>query len=132
MRIAQEVATRATCDRKHVGCVLVRDRNILSTGYNGSIAGLGHCDDDGHLMENNSCQRTVHAEQNAIAMSAKHGTAINGATAYVTAFPCWNCFKLLMNSGIIEIYYLDAYRPNQNVLDAASALNIGLHQVVLE
>ena len=68
MQIAQVVATRATCDRRHVGAVIVRDRTILSTGYNGSIRGLPHCDEVGHLMEDGHCVRTVHAEANAVAM----------------------------------------------------------------
>ena len=66
MNIAREVGTRSTCDRKHVGAVIVRDKSILATGYNGSIRGLPHCDDEGHLMEDGHCVRTVHAEANAI------------------------------------------------------------------
>ena len=66
MNIAKEVATRSTCDRKHVGAVIVREKTILSTGYNGSIKGLDHCDDTGHEMENTHCVRTIHAEANAI------------------------------------------------------------------
>ncbi len=73
MDIAKQVATRATCDRKHVGAVLVRDRTILSTGYNGSIRGLPHCDEVGHMMENGHCVATVHAEANAILQAAKNG-----------------------------------------------------------
>ena len=75
MDIARQVATRATCDRKHVGALLVRDRTILSTGYNGSIRGLPHCDDVGHMMENGHCVATVHAEANAIIQAAKNGVA---------------------------------------------------------
>lgn len=71
MNIARQVATRSTCDRKQVGAVIVRDRTILSTGYNGSIRGLAHCDEAGHLMENGHCVRTVHAESNAVAQSAR-------------------------------------------------------------
>ena len=75
MDIARQVATRATCDRKHVGAVLVRDRTILSTGYNGSIRGMPHCDEVGHMMENGHCVATVHAEANAILQAAKNGVA---------------------------------------------------------
>ena len=89
MNIARMVATRATCDRKHVGAVLVRDRTLLSTGYNGSIRGLGHCSEEGHMMEDGHCVRTVHAEANAIIQAAKNGVAIDGATIYTTASPCW-------------------------------------------
>ena len=99
MDIARQVATRATCDRKHVGALLVRDRTILSTGYNGSIRGLPHCDEVGHMMENGHCVATVHAEANAIIQAAKNGVGIDGATIYTTASPCWPCFKLIANAG---------------------------------
>ena len=79
MRIAVEVAGRSTCDRKHVGAVIVRERNILSTGYNGSIAGMPHCDDVGHMMDSSHCVATIHAEANAIIQAAKNGVMINGA-----------------------------------------------------
>lgn len=110
MRIAQEVATRATCDRKHVGAVVVRDRSILSTGYNGSIRGMPHCDAVGHMMENDHCVRTVHAEANAIVQAAKHGVCIDGATIYTTSSPCWPCFKLIVNAGLSRIVFGELYR----------------------
>ncbi|MCU0224062.1 MAG: dCMP deaminase family protein [Acidobacteria bacterium] len=110
MNIARQVATRSTCDRKHVGAVIVRAKTILSTGYNGSIRGLAHCDEVGHLMEDGHCVRTVHAEANAIAQAARNGVAIDGAEIYITASPCWGCFRLLANSGIQRIYYGEFYR----------------------
>jgi dCMP deaminase len=110
MNIARAVAERATCDRKHVGAVIVRDKTILSTGYNGSIRGMDHCDEAGHLMEDGHCVRTVHAEANAILQAAKNGTAIDGATLYSTASPCWPCFSLVANSGIRRIVFGEAYR----------------------
>jgi dCMP deaminase len=110
MNIARQVATRSTCDRKHVGAVIARDKTILSTGYNGSIRGLAHCDEVGHLMEDGHCVRTVHAEANAIAQAARNGVAIEGAEIYITASPCWGCFRLLANSGIRRIYYGEFYR----------------------
>jgi dCMP deaminase len=110
MNIARQVATRSTCDRKHVGAVIVRDKTILSTGYNGSIRGLAHCDEVGHLMEDGHCVRTVHAEANAIAQAARNGVAIEGAEIYITASPCWGCFRLLANSGIRRIHYGEFYR----------------------
>ncbi len=125
MRIAQVVATRSTCDRKHVGAVIVRDKTILSTGYNGSIRGLPHCDEVGHLMENGHCVRTVHAEANAIVQAARNGVRIEGAEIYVTASPCWNCFKLLANAGIRRIYYGEFYR-DERILDFARQLGIEL------
>jgi len=114
MNIAGQVATRSTCDRKHVGAVIVRDRTILSTGYNGSIRGMPHCDDVGHQLENNHCVATVHAEANAIIQAAKNGVRVDGAELYTTASPCWNCFKLIANSGIREIYYGEFYRDTRS------------------
>ena len=125
MNIARQVATRSTCDRKHVGAVIVRDRTILSTGYNGSIRGLAHCDDVGHLMENDHCVRTVHAEANAIAQAACHGVRLEGGEIYITASPCWNCFKLCANSGIVKIHYGEFYR-DQRIHDFAVELGMEL------
>ncbi len=79
MNIASEVATRSTCDRKHVGAVIVRDKTILSTGYNGSVRGLPHCDDQGHMMEDGHCVATIHAEANAIIQAARNGVRLEGA-----------------------------------------------------
>lgn len=129
MEIAKQTATRATCDRKHVGCVLVRERIIIAGGYNGSVRGTPHCDDVGHLMIDGHCERTVHAEANAIAQAAKIGARVDGATAYCTAFPCWPCFRLLVNAGIVRVIYLDAYRPNQVVLDHAKLVGVELQQL---
>ena len=113
MIIAFQVATRSTCDRNHVGAVLVRNKMILSTGYNGSIRGLDHCDDIGHLMENGSCIRTVHAESNAIAQAARNGVNCSDSELYVTTTPCWNCFKLVANAGIKKIYYSRVYKDTK-------------------
>ena len=123
MRIAREVSGRSTCDRKHVGAVVVRDRTILSTGYNGSIAGMPHCDDAGHMIENEHCVATIHAEANAILQAAKNGVMIAGATIYVSASPCWNCFKMLANAGIRRIAYGEFYR-DQRVFDVANRIEI--------
>lgn len=125
MDIALQVATRATCDRKHVGAVLVRDRTILSTGYNGSIRGLPHCDEEGHMMENDHCVATVHAEANAIIQAAKNGVGIDGATIYTTASPCWPCFKLIANSGCRRIVFGEFYR-DPRVFEYATRLEIEL------
>ena len=103
MNVAGEVSTRSTCDRKFVGAVIVRDKTILSTGYNGSVRKLPHCHDIGHQMENGHCAATIHAEANAIIQAAKNGVRIEGATLYTTASPCWNCFKLKANAGINRI-----------------------------
>lgn len=128
MAIAREVATRATCDRKHVGAVIVRDKSILSTGYNGSIAGLPHCDEVGHLMQDGHCVRTVHAEANAIVQAAKHGVRIDGADLYTTASPCWDCFKLIAQSGIKRIFFGEFYREERSL---AMAKELGIELVDL-
>ena len=109
MDIADMVSRRGSCDRKQVGCILVKDKRIIATGYNGSMSGSQHCDDVGHLMENGHCVRTIHAEVNAIAQCAKYGSNCEGSTCYCNTLPCWNCFKLLVNAGIVQIYYKDAY-----------------------
>jgi dCMP deaminase len=128
MNIARVVASRATCDRKHVGAVLVRDRTILSTGYNGSIRGLRHCSEEGHMMEDGHCVRTVHAEANAIIQAAKNGVAIDGATCYTTASPCWPCFKLIANSGCARIVFGEFYR-DQRIFEHARQLGIELAEL---
>ena len=125
MNIAREVATRSTCDRKSVGAVIVRGKTILSTGYNGSIKGAKHCDDVGHEMVNDHCIRTIHAEANAIVQAAKHGIRIEDSEIYVTASPCYNCFKLIANSGIKIIYYHEFYRDDR-ILDRAKEVGIKL------
>ncbi len=125
MNIAQVVASRSTCPRKYVGAVIVRDKTILSTGYNGSIRGMPHCADVGHMMENDHCVATIHAEANAIIQAAKNGVQIDGATIYVTASPCWSCFKEIANAGLRRICYGEFYR-DQRIFDVASRLNIEL------
>lgn len=125
MEIARQVATRSTCDRKHVGAVVVLDKAILSTGYNGSIRGMPHCDDEGHIMENGHCVATVHAEANAIIQAR---TSIEGATIYTTASPCWPCFKLMANAGIRRIVFSEFYGDARTV-EAAIALNIRMEPI---
>ncbi len=125
MNIANEVATRSTCDRKHVGSVIVRDKSILATGYNGSVRGLGHCDDEGHLMEDGHCVRTVHAEANAIVQAARNGMRIDGAGIYVTASPCWGCFRLIANAGLVRIVFGEFYR-DPKIFEVSQALGIEL------
>ena len=129
MNIAREVATRSTCDRKHVGAVIVRDKTILSTGYNGSIKGLPHCDDAGCEMVDGHCVRTSHAEANAIVQAAKNGVGINQSEIYVTASPCYDCFKLIANAGIKTIYYEEFYR-DQRIMDRSK--EVGIQLVSLE
>ena len=109
--LADLVATRATCDRLHVGCVLVRDKRIIATGYNGSLSGDIHCDDEGHLMVDNHCVRTIHAEANALLQCAKFGISTDGASAYVTHTPCMRCATLLKMAGVAEILFRKEYPP---------------------
>ncbi len=125
MNIAKEAATRSTCDRKHVGSVIVRDKTILSTGYNGSIRGMPHCDEVGHVMEGSHCVATIHAEANAILQAAKNGVRIEGSEIYITASPCWNCFKMLVNCGTKKIYYGEFYR-DEMIFEVAKKLGIQL------
>jgi len=128
MNIAAEVATRSTCDRKHVGAVIVKDKTILSTGYNGSIKGLPHCDEVGHEMVDDHCIRTTHAEANAIVQAAKNGVEINHAEIYITASPCYNCFKLIANAGVKSIYFLEFYRE-ERIIEHAREAGIELIQL---
>jgi dCMP deaminase len=125
MNIAKEAATRSTCDRKHVGAVIVRDKTILSTGYNGSIRGMPHCDEVGHLMEDGHCVATIHAEANAVLQAAKNGVRLEESEVFITASPCWSCFKMLANTGIKKIYYGEFYR-DERIFDVAKKIGIGL------
>jgi dCMP deaminase len=112
LELADAASRRATCDRGKSGCVIVRDKQVLATGYVGSPAGLPHCDDAGHLMKkviqengemSEHCVRTVHAEQNAICQAAKRGIAIEGATVYQRMTPCRTCAMLWINCGIKKV-----------------------------
>ena len=116
MKIASAVSERSTCDRAMVGCVLVRDKRILTTGFNGSPAGQDHCDEIVHLMVDGHCVRTIHAETNAIIQAALHGVSTRDATCYVTHLPCINCTKALINAGINRIVYGEAYRVDENAM----------------
>ena len=129
MNIANEVATRSTCDRKHVGAVIVRDKTILSTGYNGSIRGLKHCDEAGHEMENTHCVRTIHAEANAIVQAARNGVQIDKSEIFITASPCYDCFKMIANAGIQIIYYGEFYGDDRII---SHAKELGIELVHLE
>lgn len=109
MNIAHAVAGRSTCDRASVGCVIVKDKRIVSTGYNGAPHGLPHCSEVGHLLVDGRCKRVVHAEANAI-IHAKED--LSGSTAYVTHEPCIDCSNLLTNVGVKRVVYRDGmYQP---------------------
>ena len=119
LTITRQVAERSTCLRAQVGAVIVRDKNILATGYNGSPAGLPHCLDVGCLIYRSTtpsgeveenCFRCIHAEINAIAQAAKNGATIKDADIYITHTPCIHCFKVLINTGIKRIFYEKPYK----------------------
>lgn len=134
MKIALAVSERSTCDRALVGCVLVLDKRILTTGFNGSPAGQEHCDEIGHLMVDGHCVRTIHAETNAIIQAALHGISTRGAICYVTHLPCINCTKALINAGITRIVYGEAYRVDENAMGFLKAAEIEVthHQNEME
>jgi dCMP deaminase len=117
MEIADVVAKRATCSRRSVGALLVKDKRILSTGYNGAPSGVAHCGDIGCLRERlnvpsgerHELCRGLHAEQNALIQAALHGVRVEGATCYTTTFPCVQCAKMLMNAKVLRIVYRGSY-----------------------
>jgi dCMP deaminase len=117
LKITDLVATRSTCLRRHVGAVLVLEKRILATGYNGAPSGLAHCLDVGCLREQEEIPsgqrqelcRGIHAEQNAIIQAARHGISISGSVLYCTTQPCVTCTKMLINAGVTRILYLEGY-----------------------
>lgn len=118
LELAKAAAKRATCDRGRSGCVIVRDKQVLVTGYVGSPMGLPHCDDVGHLMKKvvhddgtvtQHCVRTVHAEQNAICQAARRGIALDGGTLYCRMTPCRTCAMLIINCGIKRVVCQNRY-----------------------
>jgi dCMP deaminase len=130
MSLAAATALRSTCPRKRVGAVVVdRDNLVVSAGYNGSLSGAPHCDDIGCLLENGKCVRTVHAEVNAVV----HGdrSRMVGGTVYVTALPCWNCFKTVVAAGITSIAFGDL-REDPLVERMALISGIALRQVAVQ
>jgi dCMP deaminase len=119
MQIAHTVSTRSTCPRAAVGCVLMREYRILTTGYNGAPRGVAHCTEVGCTMVDGHCARATHAEANAVVQGALHGVSLEGATAYCTHQPCSNCSKLLISAGVVKIVYDGAYP------DAVSGMLLG-------
>lgn len=109
LKLAMLASERATCPRMHCGCVLVKNKNVIATGYNGSIPGDDHCEDVGCLIVDHHCVRTNHAEMNAITQAAKRGHPVDGATAYVTNMPCTTCAKALIAAGIKRVVVFSDY-----------------------
>ena len=136
MKVADTVATRATCDRGRSGCVIVRDRQILVSGYVGSPKGLPHCDDVGHQMKQvvhedgkttNHCVRTVHAEQNAICQAAKLGIALENSTLYCRMTPCRTCAMLIINCGIVRVVCEKKYHAGAESEEMFKTSGVKLH-----
>ena len=135
MSIAELVGSRGTCDRGRSGCVIVRDKRILVTGYVGSPAGLPHCDEVGHEMHkvvnedgstSEHCIRTAHAEQNAIAQAAKIGISVDGATVYCHMTPCYTCAKILINAGIKKVVAAKDYHASKRTKEIFESCGLKL------
>ena len=137
LTITRQVAERSTCNRAKVGAVIVRDKNILASGYNGAPAGLPHCTEVGCLIyqsktptgeSEENCYRTIHAEINAIAQAAKNGVGIRDADIYVTHTPCIHCLKVLINTGIKRIFYEKEYKLH-TVSELLASTDVTLQKV---
>lgn len=129
MTQATLLSLRSTCTRLSVGAVIVRDRRVIAGGYNGSVSGDVHCIDEGCYLVEGHCVRTIHAEMNAVLQCAKFGVATNGAEVYVTDFPCLQCTKMLLQSGIIKINYLRNYHNDQYAVELLKRKNVEIKQI---
>ena len=118
-------SSRSSCDRLHVGCILVRDNRIISQGYNGFLPGCPHKS----IVRNNHEQATVHAEQNALCDCAKRGVSCQDATAYITHYPCVICMRLLCASGIKNIKYINDYKKDELVEEFSKMMNIKICKI---
>jgi dCMP deaminase len=121
LQVAGLFAQRSTCSRLSVGAVIARDGRILTTGYNGSPAGMAHCEHE----KDEPCAAAVHAEMNAIAFAAREGVATNGAEMFLTHAPCLNCAKLIINAGIVMVYYRSSFR-DMNGVHLLKEANVGV------
>ena len=135
MGLMKEVAQRATCDRGKSGCVIVKDRRIVATGYVGSPPGFPHCDEAGHLLKKvldedgtvrEHCVRTIHAEQNAICQAARVGTSLEGATVYCKMEPCRTCALLIVSVGIRRVVAHRMYHAAQETREIFRTAGIEL------
>ncbi|WP_221565696.1 ComE operon protein 2 [Alkalihalobacillus sp. TS-13] len=111
------LALRSTCERLAVGATIVRDKRIIAGGYNGSISGGVHCRDEGCYVIDGHCVRTIHAEMNALLQCTKFGVPTEGAEIYVTHFPCLQCCKAIIQSGIKKVYYAADYKNHPYAID---------------
>lgn len=126
------ISMRSTCNRLSVGATIVRDKRVISGGYNGSVSGEDHCIDVGCYMQEGHCLRTVHAEENAILQCSKFGSSTEGASIYVTHFPCLQCTKHIIQSGISKIYYLEDYHNHPYAKQLLEQANVSAEQVELD
>ena len=139
MRITKLVATRSSCLRRSVGAVLVKDKRILATGYNGAPSGMAHCEEAGCLRdqlhipsgERHELCRGLHAEQNAIIQAARQGTEIKDSTLYCTTAPCSLCAKMLINAGVTRIVYEGSY-PDERAMAFFAEAGVKVEHFVLE
>jgi dCMP deaminase len=123
------MALRSTCPRLAVGCVIVRDKRMIASGYNGSISGGEHCIDVGCLIVDGHCVRAIHAEQNALLQCARFGIATEGADLYVTHLPCLQCTKSIIQAGIARVFYEEVYRPDPYAAELFERAGIPVKQV---
>lgn len=123
------LSTRSTCTRLSVGATIVRDKRIIASGYNGSIAGGDHCIDKSCYVVDNHCVRTIHAEINALLQCAKFGVATEGAEIYITHFPCLHCTKALIQAGISKIYYGEDYKNDPFSLELLEKAGVEVEKV---
>lgn len=126
------LASRSTCKRLSVGAVLVRDKRIIAGGYNGAVSGDNHCIDEGCYLRDGHCVRTIHAEMNAILQCARFGMSTDGASLYVTDFPCLQCTKSLLQAGIKEINYIRNYHNDDYAMKLIKLKNVRLRQINLD
>lgn len=127
LRMAELAASRSTCPRRHVGAVLVRDRQVVATGYNGSVRGDVHCEDAGCLLENGHCVRCVHAELNALLQCAASSQTSAGTTMYCTDFPCLNCAKAMVQARVSAVVYRLPY-PDERSCDVLRRAGVALYR----
>jgi dCMP deaminase len=125
------LASRSTCRRLSVGAAIVRDRRIIAGGYNGAVSGDEHCIDSDCYLRDGHCVRTIHAEMNAVLQCAKFGVSMDGASVYVTDFPCLQCTKMLLQAGVRHIYYLRNYHNDEYALKLIKLKDIGVTQIKL-
>lgn len=123
------LSMRSTCPRLAVGATIVRDKRVISGGYNGSVSGDTHCIDEGCYVVDGHCMRTVHAEANAIIQCSKFGASTEGAHIYVTHFPCLQCAKAIIQAGITKLYYLNNYHNHSYAEQLFNQTNVSVQKV---